>query len=222
VNDEELKRWFRASKELLETAYLAGAHPWQESGVGLHTPHSAHDWEVLRRPIADCLAVSGTFLDTGCANGYLLECVLRWARECGLRIDPYGLDFSEKLADLARRRLPQYADHIFVGNAWDWLPPRTFDAVNTALDYVPDELQEAFVQRLLERFVRPGGRLLIAEYLGRSTGMPEMRIDEKLRHWGLPVERTASSSLEHDPVRQTRVAVIRTAGNERLRTPMDG
>lgn len=62
----------------------------------------------------------------------------------------------------------------FVGNTWDWSPPRTFDYVSTTLDYVPDELWEAFIHRLLERFVQPGGRLLINEYLGRNTGVPEI------------------------------------------------
>ena len=98
-----------------------------------------------------------------------------------MQITPYGLDISEKLATLARLRLPHYADNIFVGNAWDWSPPRTFDYVNTTLDYIPNELQEAFVHRLLERYVRPGGRLLIAEYLGKSTGTPKIRIDEELK-----------------------------------------
>jgi SAM-dependent methyltransferase len=209
MNEEELGRWFAANKNTLENAYLAGTQPWQQSGVGLHTPRSAQDWEVLRRPIADCLTSSGTFLDIGCANGYLLECVLRWTQERGLRITPYGLDFSEKLAVLARQRLPQYADHIFIGNAWDWQPPQTFDYVNSHLDYVPDDLREAFVHRLLERYVQPGGHLLIAEYLGRSTGMPEIRIDEELRQWGFSIEMVKSSHLEHDPQAQTRVAVIR-------------
>ena len=209
MNDEELRRWFEANRQLLEIAYLSGTQPWQQSGVGLHTPHNAHDWEVLRRPIADCLTTSGTFLDIGCANGYLLECVLRWTQERGLHIIPYGLDFSERLVSLARERLPQYADHIFLGNAWDWSSPRTFDAVNTTLDYVPIDLQEAYVQRLLAHYVRPGGRLLIAEYLGRHTENSDMRIDEKLTRWGFSPEMVASSFLEHDPIRQTRVAVVR-------------
>jgi hypothetical protein len=76
MEDQALSRWFEERKTLLETAYLTGTQPWQQSGVGLHTPHNAYDWEVLRRPIADCLATSGTFLDIGCANGYLLECLL--------------------------------------------------------------------------------------------------------------------------------------------------
>ena len=139
MNDEELDRWFEANKNTLEIAYLAGTHPWQQSGVGLRTPRSAQDWEVLRRPIAECLTSSGTFLDIGCANGYLLECILNWTRESGLRITPYGLDISEKLVALARQRLPQHAEHIFVGNAWGWSPPQTFDYVNTTLYYVPDE-----------------------------------------------------------------------------------
>jgi len=209
MNEKVLSSWFAANKNILETAYLAGTHPWQQSGVGLHTPRSAQDWEVLRRPIADCLTSSGTFLDIGCANGYLLECVLLWTQERSLQITPYGLDFSEKLAMLARQRLPQSADHIFVGNAWDWSPPQTFDYVNSHLDYVPSGLREAFVRRQLDRYVLPGGRLLIAEYLGRSTGMPEIRVDEELRQWGFSIEMVKSSHLEHDPLAQTRVGVIR-------------
>lgn len=209
MNDEALIQWFAERKTLFETIYLAGTDPWQQSGVGLHTSHSAHDWEILRRPIADCLPSSGTFLDIGCANGYLLECLLHWTGERGLRIIPYGLDFSEKLVALAQKRLPQYADHLFLGNAWDWPPPQTFDYVNTTLDYVPDVLREAFVHRLLNRYVLPGGLQLIAEYLGRTTGVPEIRVDEKLRQWGFYVEMVKSSYLKQDPLRQTRVAVIR-------------
>lgn len=209
MNDVEISQWFATQKHVLETAYLAGTHPWQQSGVGLHTPHNARDWEVLRRPIADCLTGSGTFLDIGCANGYLLECLLRWTQERGLLITPYGLDFSEKLVALAQKRLPRYTNHIFLGNAWDWSPPQTFDSVNTTLDYVPAALREALVHRLLERYVQPGGCLLVAEYLGRNTGMPRVRIDEQLRQWGFSVEMVKGSHLEHDAVRQTRVAVVR-------------
>ncbi len=209
MNDEELERWFATNKDILERAYLAGTQPWQQSGVGLHTPHSARDWEVLRRPIADCLTSSGTLLDIGCANGYLLECILRWTQERGLRIIPYGLDFSQKLVALARQRLAQYAEHIYVGNAWNWSPPCTFDYVNTTLYYIPDELGEAFVHRLLALYVQPGGRLLVAEYAGRSTSAPEISIDQKLRQWGFSAEMVRASHLEQDVLAQTRVAVIK-------------
>jgi SAM-dependent methyltransferase len=168
MNNEELSRWFEAQSVTLETAYLAGAHPWQQSGVGRHTPRSAQDWEVLRRPIAEGRSRSGTFLDVGCANGYLLECLLRWTQERRVQIIPYGWDFSAQLLALARQRLPQYADQLFVGTAGDWPPPRRFDSVTTMLDYVPDELQEAFVQRLLERCVQVGGTCL-SQRIGVET-----------------------------------------------------
>jgi SAM-dependent methyltransferase len=209
MDDEALSRWFDENRNILETAYTAATEPWQQSGVGLHTPHIAHDWEVLRKPIAECVTASGAFLDIGCANGYLLECMLRWTADRGLSLIPYGLDFSKKLVALARQRLPSFADHIFLGNAWDWQPPRQFDYINITLYYVPDELRKTFVHRLLDRYVQPSGRLLIAEYLGRSTGMPTMRIDEELRSWGFRLETVISSHLEHDAVHQTRVAVIR-------------
>jgi len=209
MRDRTVDDWFASQKAQLETAYLTGVEPWQQSGVGLHTPHTARDWEVLRRPIADCVTTSGTFLDIGCANGYLLECLLLWTGERGFSLTPYGLDFSTQLLSLARQRLPQHADHFFLGNAWDWSPPQPFDYVNASLDYVPSELRQSFAQRLLERYVPYGGYLLLAEYLGRSTGIPKLRIDEELEAWGFELEIVHSSQLEHDPVRQTRVAVIR-------------
>lgn len=209
MESQVLSQWFEARKQTLETTYLTGTQPWQQSGVGLHTPHSARDWEVLRRPIAECVTTSGTLLDIGCANGYLLECLLRWTEEHSFVIIPYGLDFSAQLLALAQKRLPQYADHLFLGNAWDWTPPQTFDYVNTTLDYVPAELREAFVHRLLECYVQPGGCLLIAEYVGRTTGVPTISIDEQLRQWGFSREVVKTSHLKQDPLRQTRIAVVR-------------
>jgi hypothetical protein len=55
-------------------------------------------------------------------------------------VEQYGLDLSEKPVAVARARLPAAADHLCVGNGRDWLPPRTFDYVATALEYVPDAL----------------------------------------------------------------------------------
>ncbi len=59
------------------------------------------------------------------------------------------------------------------------------------------------------RYVQTDGRLLVAEYLGRNTPMPKMRIDEELRQWGFSLEMVKFSHLERDPFAQTRVAVIR-------------
>jgi SAM-dependent methyltransferase len=209
MNNEELARWFEQNKQVLETAYLAGTLPRQQSGFGLHTPRSELDWEALRRPIAACIESAGTFLDIGCANGYLLECILRWTQERGFQMTAYGLDFSEKIIALAQARLPQYASHLFVGNAWDWEPPMTFDYVNTTLDYVPHELHEAFVNRLLERYLHPGGHLLVAEYLGKSANplRLEIPVDQYLGQLGFGVASVRSASI--DEFAMTRVAVIK-------------
>jgi len=157
----DLDRFFDKVHSVLETAYLAHEEPWRQSGMS----GPEERWVSLRRPVADCMDRSGALLDIGCANGYLLECCLRWTAERGVRIEPHGLDISDKLAALARKRLPDYADHIYVGNGYDWAPPRRFDYVRTELCYVPAEAERAYVERLLREFLLPGGRLLVANYM---------------------------------------------------------
>jgi hypothetical protein len=68
-----------------------------------------------------------------------MESVAAWCAERGLAIEPYGVDISPALAELARRRLPQWADRIWVGNAVNWRPPggMRFDYVHILLDCVP-------------------------------------------------------------------------------------
>lgn len=209
MDSEELVRWFADLKRLLEPAYLAGERPWQQSGVGLHSPHTFATWQARRRVIADGIDRSGSFLDIGCANGFLLECVMQWVTEHGLSIIPFGLDFSAPLVALARERLPEYADNLFVGNAWDWEPPRRFDFVRTELVYVPDELQPEYLSRLLERVVVPGGQLLVAEYRERDDTAPSLTLDKTLCAFGFAVDRIATGV--DAGVEQARVAIIRNA-----------
>ena len=108
---------------------------------------------------------------------------------------PYGLDFSEALLALAQARLPLYADHFFLGNAWDWLPPQRFDCVSTNLEYVPAALQVAYVQRLLRDFMVPRGTLLIGEYTSERDPLPTRTIDAKMVAMGFPVTTTRSGYL---------------------------
>lgn len=206
MNDDELAVWFAAKKALLETAYLVSEQPWQQSGFGLHTPRTYEAWEAHRKLIADCIERPGSFLDIGCANGYLLECVLRWTAERGIAVEPYGLDLSEKLVALARQRLSTYADHLIVGNAWDWTLPRTFDYVRTELVYVPDALQAVYVSRLLDQFVSPGGKLLVAGYRGRGDEAQYLFSDRRLGLLGFAIEGVRSGAWEGEE--KTRVAVL--------------
>lgn len=206
MHNDDLARWFDAEKTLLETAYVAAEQPWQQSGFGLHTPRDAEQWAAHRRVIAYAVDRSGSFLDIGCANGYLLECVLQWTAQCGFTLDPYGLDISERLIALARQRLPAHAAHLFIGNAWDWTPLRTFDFVRTELVYVPDTLYREFISRLLDRYLAPGGSLLLAEYRMHGDDAPPLSIDRQAADLGFPAARVLSVSWQGSE--RTRLAVI--------------
>jgi SAM-dependent methyltransferase len=156
-----LARYFEKVKTTLQDAYMSHDEPWRQSGMS----GPEERWVSLRKPIADCVDQSGSFLDIGCANGYLLECVAKWVAERGLSIEGYGLDLSERLVALARQRLPEWTEHFFVGNSWEWQPPRRFDYVRSELVYVPAEYERPYLERLAVEYLAPGGRLLIPNYM---------------------------------------------------------
>jgi hypothetical protein len=155
--------FYADNRRTLETAYLRGTTPQQGSGFG----GDDQDWQQARRHITEGIAGDGTFLDVGCANGLLMESVAAWCAERGLTVEPYGVDISPALAELARRRLPQWADRIWTGNAVDWRPLAglRFDHVHILLDSVPRARRADLVRHHLKHTVRPGtGRLLVSDY----------------------------------------------------------
>ena len=203
-----LSQWFEDLKQLLESAYLAAPDPKGQSGFS----GSQERWTRLRKPVADLVDRSGSFLDIGCANGFLLECLLDWTRAEGLKLMPYGLDLSGRLVALARRRLPAFGDNFFVGNAWDWEPPLRFDFVRSELCYVPPECRQPFVRRILREFLNPDGGLLVAEYRSsREAGSAKLWVDEELGAMGYVVLKKASG-LDLDGSELTRVALLRRPG----------
>src|SRR5919206_3183785 len=102
--------WYCEVAAMIVPAYLAGDNPRAQSG----SSGTVADWTYKRGLLADAVHRDGAFLDVGCASGYLMETLAAWCRECGYAVEPYGLDISPELAALARRRLPPWADHIFV------------------------------------------------------------------------------------------------------------
>jgi SAM-dependent methyltransferase len=173
--------WYDRIRDLLETAYLATDDPQCQSGLNGDVAH----WERRRHVIVEAVNRDGSFLDVGCANGLLMQSLAAWAQERGHHLEPYGLDISAKLAALARTRLPQWEDRIFVGNAITWEPPRRFDYVHTELVYVPDARQPELVSRLLNRVIAPGGRLIVCAYRPRGARDVEP-VGEVLQSWGFP------------------------------------
>jgi hypothetical protein len=150
------EQWHESVEEVLIDAYLATNDPRAGSGKG----GDESEWKWARELILDVFPQKATFLDVGCANGYLMESVHRWGAERGLDVEPYGLDISWRIASLARFRLPHWSDRIFVGNAIDWAPPRRFDVVQIGIDEVPPPRRRELVERVLREFLVPGGKLV--------------------------------------------------------------
>lgn len=176
--------WYRENAAVIVPAYLEGDTPRAQSG----SSGTAEDWQYKRGFLADAFDRSGTFLDVGCASGYLMETIVEWCQARGHTIEPYGFDISPELAALARRRLPRWADRIHVGNAMDWLPPQRFDFVRTGLEYVPPRRQRDLVERLLRDVVAPRGRLIVGVYSEeRDETRPGPSEEQRVSEWGYHV-----------------------------------
>lgn len=199
--------WHREMRELIEPAYLSASDAQGGSGY-TGTPQQ---WRVARSPIVELMPRSGTFLDVGCANGFLMESVVGWAAERGLAIQPYGVDISEALVDVARLRLPQWADRIWVGNAATWDPPRRFDYVRTGLEYVPDGDRATYLLRLLREFVAPGGRLIVGSM---SYGDDETPMRDEVEGYGVPVVDSVVKPKPSTDVTYQAVAIVRPNSSE--------
>ena len=174
--------WYSAVAAKITPVYLSSDNPRAQSGFNGDEDH----WVQARGIIADAIDRAGTFLDVGCANGYLMESVTRWSEERRHRVEPYGLDISPELIGVARQRLPQWADRLHVGNAIDWEPPLRFDFVRTGLEYVPRRRQRDLIRRLLQRMVTPGGKLIIGTCNEKRTSGKDQEPStaDLLRSWG--------------------------------------
>ena len=117
-----------------------------------------------------------------------MECITAWTAEEGLEIEPYGLDLIESVAALARHRLPHWKDRIFAGNVMNWRPPFRFDFVRTELEYAPPPHRKEMVERVLRKYLRPGGRLIVCSYGSSRRPAPKAEpVGEILRSWGYAI-----------------------------------
>lgn len=202
VSSLNLEDWFAEVKQTLETAYQSASTPWQQSGKS----GTFEDWTRLRIANLAPVVRSGTYLDIGCANGYLLECLVVWARLKGIELTPYGLDYSAELITLAQHRL-QSSGNLYVANAWSWIPPQRFDYVRTELDYVPRNHRKAFVERLLAEMVAQDGRLIVSQYRSRQDDLSQGWIDQELESYGYQVIEI-HSGFSGSGLELCRVAVL--------------
>ena len=158
--DASRDEWFASLHDTLAELYLS-----EPGNVYLQNGRSsgAERWRETRRCIADAVHRDGDFLDVGCANGLLLESLIRWCGERGITLRPHGIDFIAVLIDLARERHPEHAASFEVANMWYWRPTRRYDFVRTNLEYVREPDWPEFVARHLPALA-PGGRLIVCHY----------------------------------------------------------
>ena len=159
---------------------------------------------------------NGELLDVCCANGYLLASLAEWGRERGLEIVPFGIDYGGRLIDLARKRLPQFATHFCVGNAWDWTPPRRYPYVYTLWDCVPEGYLREFIHRPIDGYVENGGRLILGAYGSLSRNEQLFELEQFLQS-----QHGSDCWVYPEPLTTIRLAArgIRTAINRSTRHP---
>lgn len=188
---ERPDRSFMNEMEALEAAYLASDDPIEQSGF--HGGPAR--WRSERAPILDAVDRSGDFLDVGCANGYLLECLTAWAAEDDISLVPHGLDLGSRLIEAARSRRPAAGEQFHRGDVWTWDPPRTYDYVYTLSHLAPVGLLGDLLRRL-RTWVTPGGRLIVGDYGSRRRGIDPQDMGVVLRSLGFHV---AGTSVGGDP-----------------------
>lgn len=200
----ELQAWFETRRQEIATSALApGNSEIQQAGWKGAPEHYRSGHEL----ILDGISASGDLVDIGCSNGLLLASLIEWGATRGIELNPYGIDFVPELVELAQQRFPEQADQFTVANAWDWQPGRQFRWVHTELDVVPAKQQAAYLQRLLDEIVEPGGRLIVSSFGDQETGKRPVDIELHLQMLGF---RTAgcSNGLQSDRWVASRVAWI--------------
>lgn len=152
------EQWFANRKIYFTDHYLSGDNPRSQSGYSSDEKRYAYTQTMILAAIHK----SGTFMDIGCANGYLMQKLSEWLRNSEYTVTFYGLDISEGLTALAKRRLPDWTRRFIVANALEWKPITTYDFVCVKeLGYVPNHRRRELFLHLHRDCVSDGGRLIL-------------------------------------------------------------
>jgi demethylmenaquinone methyltransferase/2-methoxy-6-polyprenyl-1,4-benzoquinol methylase len=110
--------------------------------------------EVRERPLK--------ILDVACGTGDMMLCMRKRLEKRNLSGEFYGLDCSEKMLRIARRKVP-FA-RLSVGTAEEMpYPDGSFDIVSVAFGLRNFSDREKAIKEL-HRVLKPGGRLVILEF----------------------------------------------------------
>jgi hypothetical protein len=166
---------------------LSGSHFHSEP-----SPQAFVLWERARRPMCSLIPGPGPFLDIGCANGFLLRCLLEWSP---FHIVPFGIDVDPTLVKSARELLAT-SENVQIQDMGIGDPPlwfgRRFRTIywNVGENLTFNHEQEVgIVVRLQRGLMKSGASLILGFYeqdMDRSYGKVR-----RLESHGLRVRRTA-------------------------------
>ena len=172
--------WYEINKIYFTKCYLSHDNPRAQSGHG----GDAFHYRYSHLQILDAIHKDGTFCDIGCANGHLMEMVHQWAAGIGFDLRMYGVDISEGLIELAQKRLPQWHDHFFIGNAHFWKPTQKFDYIHLRGETVESrhvDGRHIIFTHYMENYMADGGRIIIGPYWYEN----EDTVQRQIRNWGI-------------------------------------
>lgn len=134
-------------------------------------------WSATRAFITNAIDKSGTILDIGCANGFLLACLCEWLQQKSLTLIPYGIECDPSIL-----RCKQLFPHLFDVNHFIQIDLQTFlsspstetPAFPRQFDYIywnvwedgcdlEEEYQERWLCKLCS-MTSLGGKLLLGLY----------------------------------------------------------
>ena len=158
INKDE---WYELNNLYFTKLYLSSDNPRGQSGHGGDEYH----YIFSHLPIMEAIYKNGTFLDVGCANGYLMEMIHKWGLGIGFKLEMYGVEISEGLLKLAKERLPKWNDRFIQGNVNYWKPVKKFDYIHVGgLGHVPEEDKPKYFLHLLENYIADEGRMILGPY----------------------------------------------------------
>ena len=131
-------------------------------------PELLDAWIASRKFIVGAIDGPGTILDYGCANGYLLRCLMEWVPH---ELVPFGVDINEVRLRQAKRLLAGF-EHNLTNEARrnTQIQPVGYDfvywAIGDNVDFVHPENHRWLSE--VEQLVAHGGRLIVGLYGDRS------------------------------------------------------
>ena len=149
-------------------------------------------WEEGRKFIASLLTHSGTILDIGCVNGFLLKSFQEWSEH---ELVPYGIDDKEDHIAEARKLFPLHTENFIVQKFTDFSKeyptsfpfPEQFDFIYWAV-WTNINVKRVQITTLLEH-VADGGRLILGFYPDTNTSPCDVKNNiGNLKDMGLEFE----------------------------------